>query len=360
MKVVSPAWKPKLPAQRTEKPSFGTTVPGPPGAPRVVDRRLAAGDLGVPPRVGFEKYCAWNWFCGQSRRRRRGCTSPCTSPHVVRGRRGCASGARRRTSSRTCSVVPASVCGDVAVSDVVRAHDHRPRERGRLRGAVDVTLEARRRGARTRDRRSPGRAGPLALAVWPLESVAVSFSSRYDGYSWSGVLNEPLGDAVEGLDGWEWQFDGQWCTISDHESAAGREGSVLGVGRRAAEARWCPRPSTSARGAVGVAITGCGGAFVVPAVVQRGLRDRVAAALVVLDPHVVRPAARVRVAVYVVAEWSVHLSIRQAAVDPEADPVVRRDRERRRPGLEGEGPRPASGEVVVGTPPPGRRRPRCC
>ncbi len=37
-----------------------------------------------------------------------------------------------------------------------------------------------------------GSSRTLLVSLRPPESVAVSFSSRWDGYSWSGVLNEPL------------------------------------------------------------------------------------------------------------------------------------------------------------------------
>ena len=57
-------------------------------------------------------------------------------------------------------------------------------------------------------------------AVRPFASVAVSWSSRYDGYSWSGAENEPL--ATPGIV-WircVWQFDGQWWRMSVQVSAS--------------------------------------------------------------------------------------------------------------------------------------------
>ena len=36
-----------------------------------------------------------------------------------------------------------------------------------------------------------GSSRTLFVSLSPLESVAVSVSSRYDGYSWSGAVNEP-------------------------------------------------------------------------------------------------------------------------------------------------------------------------
>src|SRR5829696_8485432 len=57
----------------------------------------------------------------------------------------------------------------------------------------------------------------------PPESVAVSCSSRYDGYSWSGAVNEPLATPTKLCSGWVWQLDGQWWRIRSQVSAeAGR------------------------------------------------------------------------------------------------------------------------------------------
>ena len=50
----------------------------------------------------------------------------------------------------------------------------------------------------------------VLVAVRPPESVAVSRSSRYDGYSWSGAVNEPLATPVKLCIGCVWQLDGQW------------------------------------------------------------------------------------------------------------------------------------------------------
>ena len=86
--------------------------------------------------------------------------------------------------------------------------------------------------------------------VSPPESVAVSVSSRYDGYSWSGATKEPLATPRKF---WMWcvmAVDRQWCITSDHDSAeAGSvpsSGSVAEpeklIGRR--PARWAARGAT--------------------------------------------------------------------------------------------------------------------
>ena len=46
-------------------------------------------------------------------------------------------------------------------------------------------------------------------SVSPPESVAVSRSSRWDGYSWSGVVNEPPATPLYDCSGCVWQLDGQ-------------------------------------------------------------------------------------------------------------------------------------------------------
>src|SRR3712207_5777923 len=52
----------------------------------------------------------------------------------------------------------------------------------------------------------------VALFESPEESTAVSSSSRYDGFSWSGAGNEPLSTPSKPCAGWAWQpwFRGQW------------------------------------------------------------------------------------------------------------------------------------------------------
>ena len=47
----------------------------------------------------------------------------------------------------------------------------------------------------------------------------MSRSSRYEGYSWSGALNEPLATPSKSWMWCMWQLDGQWWRITDHDSA---------------------------------------------------------------------------------------------------------------------------------------------
>ena len=54
----------------------------------------------------------------------------------------------------------------------------------------------------------------LVVARSPVESVAVSWSSRYDRYSWSGAANDPLATPANVWIRWVWQLDGQWWMIS--------------------------------------------------------------------------------------------------------------------------------------------------
>src|SRR5262245_15632291 len=66
--------------------------------------------------------------------------------------------------------------------------------------------------------------------VRPPESVAVRLSSRYDGYSWSGAVNDPLLTPGNCCRMWEWQLDGQCWRTSCHVSAlAGRVPSWASV-----------------------------------------------------------------------------------------------------------------------------------
>src|SRR5215210_5509 len=54
------------------------------------------------------------------------------------------------------------------------------------------------------------------VLVSPPESVAVNFSSRYDGYSWSGAVKELLATPWKVCTGCEWQLDGQCCMTRSH------------------------------------------------------------------------------------------------------------------------------------------------
>jgi len=65
-----------------------------------------------------------------------------------------------------------------------------------------------------------GSSRSVFVSVRPPASVAVSRSSRYDGYSWSGVVNDPVATPDQVWIWCVWQFDGQCCTTSSHCSAA--------------------------------------------------------------------------------------------------------------------------------------------
>src|SRR6185503_7984788 len=96
----------------------------------------------------------------------------------------------------------------------------------RVNGAVDVA-------AFTASDSPLGIVWKLSTTVWgssrrvtedcvPKLSVAVSVSSRYDGYSWSGALNEPLATPVQVWTRWLWQADGQcWITRLQDRAESG-------------------------------------------------------------------------------------------------------------------------------------------
>ena len=63
-----------------------------------------------------------------------------------------------------------------------------------------------------------------SVSLSPPESVAVSRSSRWEGYSWSGAVKEPLATPGKLWSGWVWQLDGQWLRIRLHESAEAGSG----------------------------------------------------------------------------------------------------------------------------------------
>ncbi len=62
------------------------------------------------------------------------------------------------------------------------------------------------------------------VSVRPPESLAVSRSSRWEGYSWSGVVNEPPATPSNDCRGWLWQLDGQWWRIKVQDSAEAGSG----------------------------------------------------------------------------------------------------------------------------------------
>ena len=76
----------------------------------------------------------------------------------------------------------------------------------------------------------------VLVSVRPPESVAVSFSSRYDGYSWSGAAKDPLATPAKVCSGCVWQLDGQCCRIQLPGQRRRRQRAVLRIGGRAGEA----------------------------------------------------------------------------------------------------------------------------
>ena len=79
--------------------------------------------------------------------------------------------------------------------------------------AVERQIESARAGVQRHRRRFAGRAAATRCRVRPPESVAVSRSSRYDGYSWSGAVKMPPATPVNVWIGCVWQLDGQWWRI---------------------------------------------------------------------------------------------------------------------------------------------------
>ena len=108
---------------------------------------------------------------------------------------------------------------------VGRAEDHRPREWGRLRAAVDDKLEAGGLRLEREDDRLRVEENASSVSVRPLESVAVSLSSRCDGTRGRVRRTSPKRRRGKLWSEVHWQFDGQWWRISDQERAAA--GKVL-------------------------------------------------------------------------------------------------------------------------------------
>ena len=132
-------------------------------------------------------------------------------------------------------VFPPRVCGEGALI-VLRE----PRITVRVNGAGAVKAssasgEARRTATASVRSTVFGSRRTLWVRLSPPESVAVSRSSRYDGYSWSGAVNEPLATPAKSWTWCVWQFDGQWCRMQRPRERRGGQRPVLGVGGRAAE-----------------------------------------------------------------------------------------------------------------------------
>ncbi len=97
----------------------------------------------------------------------------------------------------------------------------------RMKGVVDdAPLTASCKPAGVDEKVSPtvmGSSRTVFVAVRPPASVAVSVSSRCEGYSWSGALNDPPATPGHVWMVWLWQFDGQCCITRVHDSPdAGR------------------------------------------------------------------------------------------------------------------------------------------
>src|SRR4051812_45430857 len=114
-------------------------------------------------------------------------------------------------------------------------------------GGSDVTVTGTVRGSSRR----------VTVVVRPLESRAVSRSSRYEGYSWSGAVMVPPDTPVQVCRECVWQADGQCCrTISQVSALAGRAPSSGSV---AEPEKLIGVPTCQVVPVAGDAITGCGG-----------------------------------------------------------------------------------------------------
>ena len=68
------------------------------------------------------------------------------------------------------------------------------------------------------------------MSVRPSESVAVSFNSRYEGYSWSGAAKLPDATPLKVSTVWTWQSAAQWWMIrSQRNPEAGMVPSWVSV-----------------------------------------------------------------------------------------------------------------------------------
>ncbi len=96
----------------------------------------------------------------------------------------------------------------------------------------------------------------LVVVLAPSESVAVRRSSRCDGYSWSGALNDPLATFGNVWIGCAWQFDGQWFMTSSHDRDAA--GSVPSCASVAEPEKLMRSPTRQVSNGPGVLMTGTG------------------------------------------------------------------------------------------------------
>ena len=155
--------------------------------PTVSSKPQAATGLGA--RRGGCRRSAPRGVRERGRGRCRGVTSPCRSaPAVRRGRRragGPSAVAPRRPRERPLR--------RRRVQRDRRAREHRARERRRQRLAPERELEPGRRARERHVRRARVQPHRPGRRVRPSASVAVSDSSRYDGYSWSGATRRARG-----------------------------------------------------------------------------------------------------------------------------------------------------------------------
>src|ERR687884_2172468 len=101
----------------------------------------------------------------------------------------------------------------------------------------------------------------LVVAVAPVESVAVSWSSSQHGYSWSGALNVPLATPLNVWTMWVWQFVGvkQWWRIIVQLSR--EAGSVPSSWSVALPEKLIGSPTFHVKVEAGEEIAGTGGVF---------------------------------------------------------------------------------------------------
>ncbi len=142
--------------------------------------------------------------------------------------------APRPTRRRRHSWFRPGLCGVVALSEFVE-----PTMTVRVKGVVEemvltASCKPGGRGGEAEDDRLRIEAQGGRRADAPPASVAVSLSSRYEGYSWSGALKEPLATPGQLWIVCEWQLEGQ-CWMRRSRTERRREGALLGVGRMPGE-----------------------------------------------------------------------------------------------------------------------------
>ena len=96
----------------------------------------------------------------------------------------------------------------VVVNGAGRLVPFRVNSSSKLASRLVVSVRSTVRGSRRR----------LVVAESPCASVAVSLSSRCDGYSWSGATKLPEARLGKLWIGCEWQFDGQWLRTRSQSS----------------------------------------------------------------------------------------------------------------------------------------------